>query len=305
LPTASNSVRRARPLLGTFVEIAVAGATRPRMNAAVEAAFGVLSEVHRLMSFQAADSDVSRLNAQAWLRPVRVHAWTFQVLRAAVALHRRSAGVFDITVAPILQEMGLLARPREQRQAAARDRATTAAIELLPGHRARFKQPDMRIDLGGIAKGFAVDRAIDVLREHGMPTGLVNAGGDLAVFGPNLNAVHIRDPRDPGRLLCRLGLRNEALASSGRQFDPFVSAQAIAAPVIIDPIARKPAHAALGASVRAPCCMLADALTKVVMLTGPPAAHLLDHYRAGALLVLADGAVHMTPDVASAVCLAT
>jgi FAD:protein FMN transferase len=304
LPTASNSVRRARPLLGTFVEIAVAGATRPDMNAAVEAAFGVLAEVHRQMSFQAAESDVSRLNRQAWLHPVCVHAWTFQVLQAAVDLHWRSAGVFDIAVPTIFQEMGLLSRPGEQRRpSVACDRATTAAIELLPGHRVRFKHPDTRIDLGGIAKGFAVDRAIDVLREHGIPAGLVNAGGDLAAFGPNPNPVHIRDPRDPRRLLCRLGLRNEALASSGSRFDPFVSAQANAA-AVIDPIARKPARAALGATVRAPCCMLADALTKAVMLAGPFAAHLLDHYHAGALLVLADGDIYMTPEVASAVCLA-
>jgi FAD:protein FMN transferase len=79
--------------------------------------------------------------------------------------------------------------------------------ELLPGHRVRFQHPDTRIDLGGIAKGFAVDRAINVLREHAMPAGLLNAGGDLAVFEPNPNPVRIRDPRNPSRLLRRLGLQ--------------------------------------------------------------------------------------------------
>src|SRR5207237_9950879 len=107
---ASDKVRRARPLLGTFVEIEAAGAAKSKMDAAIDAAFEAVAQVHRLMSFHQDDSDVSRLNREAWLRPVKVHAWTFRVLEAAVELHRRSNGIFDIAVAPTLQNMGLLPR---------------------------------------------------------------------------------------------------------------------------------------------------------------------------------------------------
>jgi FAD:protein FMN transferase len=303
LRTASNSVRRARPLLGTFVEITVTDAAPSEMHAAVEAAFEAVGEVHRLMSFHDERSEVARLNREAFVRTVAVHPWTFQVLEAAVDLHQRSAGVFDIASAPVLQDMGLLPRLRDDRPSTSGNRATTEAIELLPGRRVRFKQPDTRIDLGGIAKGFAVDRATEVLRDRGMPAALVNAGGDLAVFGPSPHTVYIRDPRDPGCLMCRVGLSNEALASSGRCFDPFRSSEAIGS-AVIDPSSWKPARTALGATVCAPSCMLADALTKVVMVAGPSAAHLLEHYRAGALVVSADGNVQMTRDLQSAVCLA-
>jgi thiamine biosynthesis lipoprotein len=303
LRTASNSVRRARPLLGTFVEITVTDAGVSEMHAAVDAAFEAAGEVHWLMTFHHASSEVACLNREAFARAVVVHPWTFQVLDAAVELHRRSAGAFDIAVAPALQDLGLLPRLRDDRPSPSGNRATTAAIELLPGRRVRFKHPDTRIDLGGIAKGFAVDRAIEVLRRHGVPAALVNAGGDLAVLGREPHTVYIRDPRDPGRLMCRVGVSNEALASSGRYFDPFASAKPLGS-AVIDPGSRKQAHAALGATVRAPSCMLADALAKVLMVAGPCAAHLLEHYRADALVVSEDGSVQMTRDLQSAVYLA-
>jgi thiamine biosynthesis lipoprotein len=303
LLTACDSIRRARPLLGTFVEIAAAGAGPDEMNRAVAAAFAAVAEVHDLMSFHAAGSDVSRLNAQAWAAPVRVHPWTFQVLQAAADLHARSAGVFDVAIAPVLEDMGLLPRPSGGGLSASGNLATAQAIELLLGHRIRFRHPDVRIDLGGIAKGFAVDRAIDVLRVHGISAALVNAGGDLAAFGPSPHDVEIRDPRSPGRLICRVGLRNRAMASSGSYFDPFRSIET-AGSAIIDPKERKPAHAFAGVTVCAPCCMLADALTKVVMIARASADGLLERYQAAALVVLADSTVRVTHDFESGVCLA-
>jgi thiamine biosynthesis lipoprotein len=285
------------------VEITVAQAAPCEMHAAVDAAFEAVGEVHKLMSFHDAASEVARLNREAFVRPVAVHPWTFQVLQGAVDLHERSAGAFDIAIAAVLQEMGLLPRPRDDRPPSSGERATTQAIELLAGRRVRFKHPDIRIDLGGIAKGFAVDRAIDVLRDRGMLAGLVNAGGDLAAFGSSPHSVCIRDPRDPGRSLCRISVSDEALASSGRCFDPFHSHEPVGS-AVIDPSNRKPVRAALGATVRAPSCMLADALTKVVMVARPSAAQLLQYYRAGALVVAADGRVQMTRDLQGAVCLA-
>jgi thiamine biosynthesis lipoprotein len=303
LPPASDSVRRARPLLGTFVEITVADASATDMHAAVEAAFLAVAEVHRLMSFHDPHSDVSRLNGKAWQRAVSVHDWTFQVLQAALDLHRRSRGVFDIAIAPVLQDMGLLPRLKVDRSSSPEKFATGEAVELLPDNCVRFKHPGARIDLGGIAKGFAVDRAIDVLRDHGMPRGLVNAGGDLAAFGPHPETICIRDPRDPRRLLLRIEIDNQALASSGHFFDPFRSASALGS-AIIDPCTRKPAQTNDAATVRAPSCMVADALTKVVMVAGPSATALLEHCCASALVVSAAGDVQMTSDLQNAVCLA-
>ncbi len=302
MATASDNVRRARPLLGTFVEIEVAGVAKSGVSAAIDAAFQAVASVHRLMSFHEPDSDVSRLNREASVRPVRVHAWTYRVLEAAVEMHRRSNGMFDIAVAPTLQAMGLLPGANDQNPIDAEARVFDP-IELLEGQKVRFRQANVRIDLGGIAKGFAVDRALEVLRGSGVVSGLVNAGGDLAVFGQEPQTVYIRHPRDPGRSICSVEVTDEALASTARGFDPFQSADT-AGSAIIDPGTRKSAHAIDGATVRAPSCMTADALTKIVMIAGTDATELLGHYNASALLVSTDGDVQITPDWHHAVYLA-
>ena len=280
---ASSSARRARPLLGTFVEIAAGAAPSSAVDAAIDAAFQVVAQVHDLMSFHDPASDVGRLNHEARARAVTVHPWTHAVLRAALELQHVSAGVFDVAVAPVLQRMGRLpGPPRDLGHPAGAD--PDGAIELLSACRVRFRRPDVCIDLGGIAKGFAVDRALETLRERGLPRGLVNAGGDLAVFGATAEVVSIRDPRQPAAVLCQVALRNEAIASSG-------GGEA----AIIDP--RRAAVAAIrGATARAPSCLLADALTKIVMVVGEDAGPVLARYGASALFMSARGEVHVTRD---------
>jgi thiamine biosynthesis lipoprotein len=291
--TCASHVRRARALLGTFVEISATAPAARNLDAAVEAAFAAAAKVHRLMSFHDPASDVSRLNRDAGARTLVVDAWTWQVVDAAADLHRCSNGAFDITVAPVLQDLGLLPPP-DTRTAPPTGPWPRDAVETLPGRRIRFRQPGTRIDLGGIAKGFAVDRAIDVLRAHGVTRGLVNAGGDLTAFGPASWPIHIRDPRNPRTTIATIAIANEALASTGGRFDPIRCPHA-AAPAVIDPRTRAPAQAIAGVTVRAPTAMMADALTKVVMIADEAAAPLLDRFHAGALLVRAGGDIRISP----------
>src|ERR1043166_787718 len=184
-----DNIRRARPLLGTFVEIAAAIADQCDVDAAIEAAFDAVAKVHRLMSFHEPDSDISRLDREASTHAVTVDAWTYYVLESALDVHLRSKGLFDITVAPVLQNLGLLPLHGGKRPSPTADMHAREAIELLSDCRVRFLDAGVTIDLGGIAKGFAVDCALAVLRAHGVSSGLVNAGGDLAGFGPTAYAV--------------------------------------------------------------------------------------------------------------------
>jgi FAD:protein FMN transferase len=300
---ASDRIRRARPLLGTFVEIEATGPDKSRINQAIDDAFEAVAHVHRLMSFHEPASDVSRLNREAMDRPVGVHAWTFRVLEAAVDMHRRSNGIFDISVAPILQDMGLLPPTSKDRQPG-NECPAVDAIELLDGQMIRFAHPGVRIDLGGVAKGFAVDQALDVLRKSGVASSaLVNAGGDLAAFGEEARLIHVRNPRDPRSTICAVNVKDEALASSARRFDLFHSTE-VESSAIIDPATEKPANTIDGVTVRAPSCMTADALTKIGMIVGTDAIGLLELYNASALLISADGDVQISPDFRHAVHLA-
>jgi FAD:protein FMN transferase len=290
-----DSVCRTQPLLGTFVEIRSAGASRSGAEGAIDAAFAAIDKIHRLMSFHDPDSDVGRLNREACKRSISVDPWTYQVLDVALVLHRRSHGVFDIAVAPALQKFGLLPRHHADAESDLPETATSDAIELLPRHRVRFHHRGMKIDLGGIAKGFAVDRAIDCLREHHQTSGLVNAGGDLATFGESMEMIHIRNPLSPSGLLCKIAITNAALASSARLFNPMDSSDTLLSSTIT-PVTQQPVTEIAGATVRAPSCMVADALTKIVMITGQHAAGILQTYEASALLVSVAGDVCVTPE---------
>jgi thiamine biosynthesis lipoprotein len=294
MPATFTSLRRAQALLGTFVEIEVTDASHCDAEGAVEAAFSAVADVHRLMSFHEAGSDLSRLNRTASRAAVPVHPWTYAVLEMAVEINRHSAGAFDIGVAPALQRIGQLPGVSQASSPPA-GMPTMDAIELLADNHVRFRHPAVLIDLGGIAKGFAVDRAIEALQSRGVGSAMVNAGGDLAAFGPEARVVHIRDPRSPDRPLCQVEVRNQALASSARRFDPFQSADTTDT-AVIEPKSQMPARAACGATVRASSCMVADALTKVVMVAGKEAGGPLARFQASAIFVSTDGDIHTTSD---------
>jgi thiamine biosynthesis lipoprotein len=274
------------------VEIDVADVDESDAEGAVEAAFAVVADVHRLMSFHEAGSDVSRLNRTAANGAVSIHPWTYQVLEMAAEMNRRSAGAFNIAVAPTLQQLGQLPCEQDAPPSLAGVPAGEA-IELLADNHVRFAHPSVMIDLGGIAKGFAVDRAIGELRGRGVRSAIVNAGGDLAAFGPDVRAIHIRDPRSPGGLMCQVEVSNQALASTARRFDPFCSTDT-ADSAVIEPETQMPVRAVHGATVCAPSCMVADALTKIVMIAGERAAAPLAHFHASAIFVSTDGDIHTT-----------
>ena len=288
-----DSIVRARPLLGTFVEIAARGTGRDRLERAIDAAFAVIERVHRLMSYHEPDSDVSRINRAIGGVPVVIHEWTVSVLKTSIDLHHHSKGLFNIAVGSHLERLGLL--PPSKDPSLLTGAAGQYAVELLPRNRARLLVPGNTVDLGGIAKGFAVDQAVAVLRMCGVMGGVVNAGGDLFVFGPDEHVVEIRDPRNPTRPMAHTKLREAALASTARSFDP-VTPDRPSYCAVIDPRSGAPVATMSGATVRAPSCMIADALTKVIMIGGRDASEVLGHYGASGLFMTNSGDVLATAD---------
>src|SRR5262249_10212642 len=152
-----------------------------------------------------------------------------------------------IAIAPHLEAMGLL--PRLDAAQAAVEARSTDAIELTASQSVRFVLPGLRIDLGGIAKGFSVDRALAAMRQFDISGGLINAGGDLAVFGEKPETVHIRDPRDPSCLIGRIEIKNAAVATTARRFDPFDSVTTTGS-AVVDPATGKPVDGIDGVTVR-------------------------------------------------------
>ncbi len=272
--------RRARPLLGTIVDIRVDDLDAATANAAINRGFAAVAEVHRLMSFHEAASDVSRLNREAAQRSVAVDALTFEVLRCAQEMSEASDGLFDITVAHTLSAWGFLPLP----DGASPDPHTTwRDIVLRDGH-VRFLRP-LWIDLGGIAKGFAVDRAVAAMNLDSTIQQCVNAGGDLRVAGPRTERIHLQVPANAS-MAPVIELENGSLASSSGQEHSRMYEGRLVGPHVHTPDGT-PTGLDTFVSVAAPDCIVADALTKVALACGKKSEPLLRQY--GATAYIYDG----------------
>ncbi|MGZ3440126.1 MAG: FAD:protein FMN transferase [Polyangia bacterium] len=238
----SGFVRRARPLLGTLVEIGVADPQGPPLgdrgkaahgaDAAIDAAFARIAEIQAALSRFDPRSSIGRFNAAAAGAAIAIGEDARVVLAAAGELCAASSGVFDITLGT-----GPDGWARE-------------------GSLLRKLDDDVRLDLGGIAKGHAVDAAIAALRQAGVAAGWVNAGGDLRVFGALAVPIDLRDEHGGG-------VRRFATLEDGAFATSWIAGPAQASDHR-DRGERPPRHA----SVAADRCLWADALTKVVALTG-------------------------------------
>jgi thiamine biosynthesis lipoprotein len=275
-------VRRCRPLLGTFVEIQAFGTNVAKLESAVEAAFLPIAQVHRLMSFHDPESEISCMNRDACYKAVRVHSWTGRVLQAAQEFSRNTDGIFDVTTAGQLVKCNYLPR-----YGARFGKGSWRDVILETTGHVRFRSP-LLIDLGGIAKGFAVDRAVEVLKRKRVVAGIVNAGGDLRVFGSAWQLVHLRHPTQPARTAGAVRLRERALATSGIYFARTKNRGRCVSP-ILDGRTSRAASDLISVTVAAVNCMTADALTKVVFALRERAAPLLTRYSADALLLEQDG----------------
>ena len=268
MPSPSQTVERAKPLLGTRVAVRVNGLSAEAAHKAIDAAFAEIATVHALMSFHETASDVSRLNRQAHLEPVLVDERTYEVLRRAQTVSAASDGIFDITVAPHLVSRTLLPQPED---ASTPDgNADWRDIALLPGNRVFFGRP-LWIDLGGIAKGYAVDRAAEILLAFAPSQIFVNAGGDLRVAGCEDERVALDTGHDDRNAVPVVVISNGSVASSNGRAH-------------IDTRNGAGCSARRFVSVMAPSCTDADALTKIVMARGADSAPSLSRFGAWAVL---------------------
>ena len=275
-----NEIRRCRPLLGTFVEITAGGLPDAELHAAVNDAFAAIERIHHAMSAHDPGSELSLLNQEAAKHPVAVSRELFSVLTRADAMATESNGAFDYTVASTLAGWGFLPERLKRKHA-----GNWRDVLLLRGRKVYFLQP-LTLDLGGIAKGFAVDTAIDALQKRDVPSGIVNAGGDLRVFGRQPATIHLRHPAQPHILAHALELRTAALATSSPCFTKKdLNGRRVSH--LVNPANEQPVLDNISVSVRAPKCWLADALTKVVLNAPEKAGRLLQKFEAEAFMLSA------------------
>ncbi len=255
-------IKRMRPLLGTFVEIAVpdkGSLTEQQTQAAINAAFLCIEKIQQQLSFHDQGSNLSRLNAN----PLVWSDWpstSVRCLKLARALTRISQGLFNCTLGKPIVAQGALPEPPIG-TSVVMDRGTWDDIEIRD-NRVRLRRP-VWICLDGIAKGFAVDEAIKVLQQHRVSSAWINAGGDIRIYGTAMLPVTVRDHTGMDHTMG--GLHNAAIATSTSIYSP-------EAPGLLLSPAGIPLPAATW-TVIAASAWRADALTKVAANLPPGIRH--------------------------------
>jgi len=272
--------------MGTVFEIVAYDQTSQHASDALEKAFQEIVRVDNLLSNYKADSALTYLNRSAHFHAEKVPSDLYSVIEQSVRFSRLSGGKFDISIAPLVNlwkaAIAGEGTPSLARQEEAKACVGYEKIELTPPDQITFHSSCMQLDLGAIGKGYAVDRAAEILHASGIRNALINAGGStiLAIGSPPGQSawlVHLRDPSykvDP-----QVMLKDESVSTS-EQTAPSLLADDSAGH-IIDPDTGKPLRTGFAVSVIAQTGTVSDALSTTSLLLGPAEGKALIHRMPG------------------------
>ena len=266
-------------IMGTriYVELWAEDNEQQRGEQAIDAVMDEMRHIDESMSVYKPTSEVSRVNALAAQQPVKISAELFKLLTTALEYSRITEGAFDITYASVgyLYDFREHKRPTEQQIESALPAVNYRHVLLDPAtSTVRFSQPGVRIDLGGIAKGYSVDCGIDVLKARGFTHALVNAGGDSRVIGDRFGkpwVIGIRHPDHPDQVITRVPLTDSAFSTSG-DYERYFDEGGVRYHHIIDPRTGHSASKVRSATVIAPTATRTDGLSKTAFVLGPDEA---------------------------------
>ncbi|MCC6928512.1 MAG: FAD:protein FMN transferase [Gemmatimonadaceae bacterium] len=267
-------VRRQLPMMGTIADITLLHDDVAQGEQALDAAFAELASVERTMSRFRDDSDVGRANRFAAQRAVTISPATFAVIESAIRWAQASDGAFDPAIGRVSELWDVQHRHEPPPDASVRQLAARHFYRHVQlGHEAghpvvRFSDPDLHLDLGAIAKGYAVDRAGDALRRAGIRQALVNVGGEVVAIGNGPDGgkwrVGIQSPDDARQLIGTLEVSDEAVATSG-DYEQFFRYRGVRYHHLMDPDTAAPRRTSEhSVTVVAATCMDADAATTAV-----------------------------------------
>jgi thiamine biosynthesis lipoprotein len=264
--------------MGSTYSIVLYGRDRIAMEAAADAAFDEVRSLDDLLSNYKRESQLSEVNRRAAQGPVKVSPELFRLLSACLEYSRQSEGAFDITVGPLMKVWGFYRGtgrlPHRAEVSAALTKVGYRHIRLDPAAQTvSFDRPGVEIDPGGIGKGYAVDKMVDVLRQKGVEIALV-AGSGSSIYGmgappnqPQGWRVVIRDPKAPSKTITEAFLKNSSMSTSG-SYEKFFRAEGRVYAHIMDPRTGWPAQGSLSVSVIAPRTIDSEAWAKPYFVNG-------------------------------------
>jgi len=263
--------------MGSTYSLVLYGQDRARLEMASEDAFEEVRRLDRLLSNYRPESEWSQVNRYAAERPVKVSAELFHLLSACVEYSRQSEGAFDISVGPLMKVWGFYKGsghlPQRAEVLKSLEKVGYRNILLDASNKTvRFAREGVELDPGGIGKGYAVDRMVDILRRDGIESALVSASGSSiyalgAPPGETGWKVRIRDPKDEAKTVTEVTLKNESMSTSG-SYEKFFWAEGKIYSHIMDPRTGYPSTGMLSASLITPLTLDSEAWTKPYYING-------------------------------------
>lgn len=261
-------------IMGTAVRVEVWHDDRSAGQAAIAAVMREMRRIDALMSTYKDDSELSRINRLAAKQALVVNQELFNLIDRSLDFSKKTAGAFDITYSGV----GRLYDYRNKKKPADKDIEKTLPLinyrHVILDRSAKtikFARPGVRIDLGGIAKGYAVDTSIDLLKARGITSALVTAGGDSRLLGSKQGRpwmIGIRDPRNKEGMIAVLPLKDEAISTSG-DYERYFEKDGVRYHHIINPTTGRSAAKARSATVIGPDATTTDALSTSIFILGP------------------------------------
>jgi FAD:protein FMN transferase len=264
-------------IMGTRIVVELWANDKAQGNAAIDAVLAEMRRVDQAMSTYKPTSEISIVNARAAQQPVKISSELFDLLTASLEYSRITDGAFDVTYASVgyLYDYRKHVRPDQQQIAAALPGINYRHVELdRKNSTVHFARAGVRIDLGGIGKGHAVDRGIAVLQAHGIQHGLVTAGGDSRIIGDRFGkpwVVGIRHPDRKDQVIARIPLEDAAISTSG-DYERYFDENGVRYHHIIDPKTGHSASKVRSATIIGPTATRTDGLSKTAFVLGPEKA---------------------------------
>jgi thiamine biosynthesis lipoprotein len=291
--------------MGTVIEITLQTDDEERAKKATLQAFQEIKRIEQLMSPWVETNDVSRLNRSAGKEWTKVSPETIDVIQRSQKISGLSEGAFDITIAPLTQlwrkarERGVPPPSEEVKKIL--DLVNFRNLLIRSGGKVFLKKKGMAIDLGGIAKGYAVDRAFEVLTSLGYKNLIINAGGDLRTGGLKNNepwSIGIQNPRSAEKVMAAISVINSAVATSG-DCEKFFFHEGKRYHHILNPKTGFPAEGCQSVTILSKDGTTADGLATAVFVLGPEKGYALCQRLEGVECFIVDkeGKTHFSPNL--------
>ena len=269
-------VTRAQMQMGTLVKITAVARSESIAQAAATAGFAEIRRLEELLSTWIPTSELSRVNASAEVMPVHVSPDTLTVVQRAMQVAEMTDGGFNIAIGPAVDAWNVIEGrriPTESELAALRPLVDLQAVHVDVREQTIYLgKAGMRIDVGGIGKGYAADQAVDALRKAGAIAGVVALSGDIKTFGRlpggKLFPVGIQHPRKDGSVLAWIDLQDEAISTAG-DYERFFEREGVRYHHILDPHTLQSARSCQSVTVIAREGVWADGLDTGIFIMGP------------------------------------